>query len=69
MRPVAWFFYRSPSFSGQGRGLMDFANVHRSFIVLLKRIERLRNKSIQVAGREIHVGSSYEEDFKKSFLP
>jgi DNA-binding LytR/AlgR family response regulator len=41
----------------------DFVRVHRSFIIPLKRIEKMRNKSLQVAGREIPVGSSYEEDF------
>jgi DNA-binding LytR/AlgR family response regulator len=45
----------------------DFIRVHRSFIVPVKRIERLRNKNLLVAGREIPVGSSYEEDFKKIF--
>jgi len=45
----------------------DFLRVHRSFIVPLKRIERLRNKSLLVAGQEIPVGSSYEEEFKKVF--
>jgi len=45
----------------------DFVRVHRSFIIPLKRIERLRNKSLLVAGREIPVGSSYEEDFIRIF--
>lgn len=45
----------------------DFVRVHRSFIVPLKRIERLRNKILLVAGREIPVGSSYEEEFRKVF--
>jgi DNA-binding LytR/AlgR family response regulator len=45
----------------------DFLRVHRSFIVPLKRIERLRNKSLLVAGQEIPVGSSYEEGFKQVF--
>jgi DNA-binding LytR/AlgR family response regulator len=45
----------------------DFVRVHRSFIVPLKRIERLRNKNLLVAGREIPVGSSYEEDFMRVF--
>jgi len=45
----------------------DFVRVHRSFIVPLKRIERLRNKSLLVAGKEIPVGSSYEEDFNRVF--
>jgi DNA-binding LytR/AlgR family response regulator len=45
----------------------DFVRVHRSFIVPLKRIERLRNKNLLVAGREIPVGSSYEEGFNKVY--
>jgi len=45
----------------------DFIRVHRSFIISKKRIERLRNKSLLVAGHEIPVGSSYEEDFNKVF--
>jgi DNA-binding LytR/AlgR family response regulator len=45
----------------------DFIRVHRSFIVPLKRIDRLRNKNLLVAGREIPVGSSYEEDFKRIY--
>jgi DNA-binding LytR/AlgR family response regulator len=45
----------------------DFIRVHRSFIVPLKRIERLRKKNLLVAGREIPVGSSYEEDFNRVF--
>jgi DNA-binding LytR/AlgR family response regulator len=46
----------------------DFVRVHRSFIVPLKRIERMRNKSLLVAGREIPVGSSYEEEFRRLFF-
>lgn len=45
----------------------DFVRVHRSFIVPFKRIERLRNKSLLVAGQEIPVGSSYEEEFRRLF--
>jgi DNA-binding LytR/AlgR family response regulator len=46
----------------------DFIRVHRSFIVPVKRIERLRNKSLLIAGREIPVGSSYEEDFIRNMI-
>jgi len=46
----------------------DFVRVHRSFIVPLKRIERMRNKSLLVAGREIPVGSSYEEECRRLFF-
>jgi DNA-binding LytR/AlgR family response regulator len=45
----------------------DFVRVHRSFIIPVKRIERMRNKSLLVAGKEIPVGSSYEEDFRKIY--
>ncbi len=45
----------------------EFIRVHRSFIVPLKRIEQVRNKTIFTAGREIPLGSSYEEIFFKVF--
>jgi DNA-binding LytR/AlgR family response regulator len=45
----------------------DFIRVHRSFIVPLKRIEQVRNKIIYIDGKEIPIGSSYEEDFFKVF--
>jgi DNA-binding LytR/AlgR family response regulator len=45
----------------------DFIRVHRSFIVPIKRIERLRNKSLLIDSREIPVGSSFEEDFYKVY--
>jgi DNA-binding LytR/AlgR family response regulator len=45
----------------------EFIRVHRSFIVPLKRIEQVRNKIIYIDGKEIPIGSSYEEDFFKVF--
>lgn len=45
----------------------EFIRVHRSFIVPLKRIQQVRNKMILAGGREIPLGSSYEEDFYKVF--
>ncbi len=45
----------------------EFIRVHRSFIVPLKRIEQVRNKMIYIDGKEIPIGSSYEEDFFKAF--
>ena len=45
----------------------DFVRVHRSFIVPIKRIEKLRNKTLTVAGNEIPIGSSFEEGFFKVF--
>jgi DNA-binding LytR/AlgR family response regulator len=45
----------------------DFIRVHRSFIVPLDRIEKVRNKTIYIGEIEIPVGSSYEEDFTRVF--
>ncbi|HLP50741.1 MAG TPA: LytTR family DNA-binding domain-containing protein [Chitinophagales bacterium] len=47
----------------------EFIRVHRSFIVPFSRIENVRNKVITVAGTEIPIGSSYEEEFFKVFKP
>jgi DNA-binding LytR/AlgR family response regulator len=46
----------------------EFIRVHRSFIVPFRKIESVRNKMISVAGEEIPVGSSYEEDFFNQFI-
>jgi DNA-binding LytR/AlgR family response regulator len=45
----------------------EFIRVHRSFIVPLARIEQVRNKVILTGGREIPLGSSYEQEFFKVF--
>lgn len=45
----------------------EFIRVHRSFIVPFKRIESVRNKMIQLAGEEIPIGNSYEEQFFSVF--
>jgi DNA-binding LytR/AlgR family response regulator len=45
----------------------EFVRVHRSFIVPFSRIENVRNKVISLAGEEIPIGSSYEEEFFKLF--
>ena len=45
----------------------DFVRVHRSFIVSLKRIRAVRNKTLFIAGHEIPVGASYETEFLKRF--
>jgi len=44
-----------------------FIRVHRSYIVSLKHIETLRNKVITIAGKEIPIGSSYEEALLRLF--
>jgi DNA-binding LytR/AlgR family response regulator len=43
----------------------SFVRVHRSFLVSFDKITSVRNKSILIAGEEIPVSSSYEEDFFK----
>ncbi len=45
----------------------EFIRVHRSFIVPLSKIESIRNKTIQLSGQEIPIGTSYEEEFFKLF--
>lgn len=54
------------------KGILDklddnFLRVHRSFIVPLSRISQARNKHLWVAGREIPIGKSYEEEFWERF--
>lgn len=44
-----------------------FIRVHRSFIVPVAKVERLRNKIIRVAGRDVPLGKSYEADFHRFF--
>ena len=44
-----------------------FLRVHRSFIIPMSRIEGVRNKTISLSGIQIPIGSSYLEDFEKSF--
>jgi len=48
----------------------EFIRVHRSFIVPLSKVQAVRNKMISIAGHNISIGSSYEEDFfhLKKFL-
>jgi DNA-binding LytR/AlgR family response regulator len=45
----------------------EFIRVHRSFIIPVNRIENVRNKVISIAGHEIPVGSSYEENLFRHF--
>lgn len=45
----------------------DFIRVHRSFIVPLKRVESIRNKTLQILDKKIPVGNSYEEEVQKYF--
>lgn len=45
----------------------DFLRVHRSFIVPIKKIESLRNKTLQLGDKKIPVGNSYEQEVMKYF--
>lgn len=45
----------------------DFVRVHRSYIVPLKRILSVRNKTIHTGIVEIPIGSRFEEDFFKIY--
>jgi two-component system, LytTR family, response regulator len=43
----------------------DFVRVHKSFIVPMKKIEKVRNRIIFIGNREVPIGNSYEEEFMK----
>lgn len=45
----------------------EFVRVHRSFIIPVKRIKNIRNKTILLDKVEIPIGISYEESFLKFF--
>jgi len=47
----------------------EFVRVHRSYIVALSRVEGVRKKTITIAGEEIPIGNSYEENFNSLFKP
>ena len=45
----------------------EFVRVHRSFIIPMSKIESIRNKVISLAGIEIPIGTSFEDNFQKFF--
>lgn len=45
----------------------QFIRVHRSFIVPIKRVESIRNKTIQIQDNRIPIGNSYDEEIQKHF--
>ena len=45
----------------------NFIRVHRSFIVPLSKIDKVRNKTIYIGEKEIPVGSSYESGFFEAY--
>lgn len=45
----------------------EFAQVHRSFIVPIRKINSVRNKFISIGEQEVPVGNRYETDFFRIF--
>ena len=45
----------------------SFIRVHRSFIVPIKKVESIRNKTLQIGDKKIPVGNSYEAEVLKHF--
>lgn len=45
----------------------EFIRTHRSYIVALRRIETVRNRTITIAGRNIPIGTNYETAFFQQF--
>lgn len=45
----------------------DFIRVHRSFIIPIKKVDSVRNKTIYLLDRTIPVGNSYEEEVQRVF--
>lgn len=41
----------------------QFARIHRSFIIALDKIEKVRNKIVTIQGKEFPIGATYEEEF------
>jgi DNA-binding LytR/AlgR family response regulator len=42
-----------------------FVRVHRSFIVAIDKIESIRSKTINLAGKQIPIGNRFESEFQK----
>jgi DNA-binding LytR/AlgR family response regulator len=45
----------------------EFVRIHRSYIVPIKRIETVRNKTVYLCDKKIPVGSKYEKEFFEKF--
>lgn len=43
--------------------VQDFIRVHRSFIVSVRKIDKIRNKIVHIGQEEIPISASYEKDF------
>lgn len=42
-----------------------FIRIHRSYIISIRHIDHIRNKSVSIAGRELPVGGNYEADLSR----
>jgi DNA-binding LytR/AlgR family response regulator len=45
----------------------EFVRIHRSYIVPLKRIQTVRNKTVYLCDKKIPVGSKYKKEFFEKF--
>ncbi len=45
----------------------DFVRTHRSYIVALRRIDNVRNRTITIGDKNIPIGSNYEDSFFRQF--
>ncbi len=45
----------------------EFVRIHRSYIVPIKQIETVRNKTVFLCDKKIPVGSKYEQEFFEKF--
>ncbi|NNV56133.1 LytR/AlgR family response regulator transcription factor [Limnovirga soli] len=45
----------------------DFFRIHRSYIIAIKHVQQVKNRTITIAGDEIPIGASYEEAFLDFF--
>ncbi len=43
----------------------DFIRIHRSFIVAVNKVERIKSKSVIIDDKEFSIGSSFEEEASK----
>lgn len=44
-----------------------FLRVHRSFVVALRHVEKVRHKTISIGGRELPISPNFEADFLRHF--
>ena len=55
------------------KGIMEklpedrFVRIHKSYIVALDKIESVKGRSLMIAEKEIPIGLTFRDDFKKRF--